>query len=187
MLLSSSTKGSWSKNRKLREDNGWCSNPTRILKQKWVLYDILCKMALTFCGSSTLMGLTSHSTVTKTQSCWIWPKDLHGRSPHALFKYTGSLLPLRVSVVYSNSDTKTYEQVRTIGFRQCVRVSFPAIFLSGRLHIHVTIETHGGLLWILPQFPKNHRRQWEILAIRQLWRKKINRGKPNLWTLTNVI
>lgn len=162
----------------VRGVNRWCSNPTRILKQKWILYGILCKMASTFCGSSTpsirqsLMGLTSHSTVTKTQSCWICPEDLYGRSPHALFKYTGSLLPLTSLGRVFRQWHKTYEQVHTIDFRQCVRVSSPAIFLFGRLHIHVTVETHSGLFGILPQFPKNHRRQWQILATRQLWEKK---------------
>lgn len=68
-------------------------------------------------------------------------------------------------------------------FSQCVGVSVPAIFLLGRLNIHVAIETYSGVLWILPQFPKNHRRQWEDLAIRQLWRKvkkrQLRKTKPS--------
>lgn len=73
--------------------------------------------------------------------------------------------------------------MHTTDFSQCVGVSVPAIFLLGRLHIHMAIETYSGVLWILPQFPKNHRRQWEDLAIRQLWRKvkkrQLRKTKPS--------
>lgn len=123
------------------------------------------------------MGLT-------TQSCWICPKDFHGRSRRALVKYTGSLLPLRICRVFKQWY-KTYHRVHTIDFSQRVRVSFPAIFLFGRLHVHVTVEAYSGVLWILPQFSKNHRRQWEVLTIGQLCRNVKKKATKEKQTFGN--
>lgn len=55
------------------------------------------------------------------------------------------------SVNYDQIHARNYDQIHTIDFGHCIRVSFPAIFLFGRLHIHVTIEMYSGVLWILPQ------------------------------------
>lgn len=60
----------------------------------------------------------------------------------------------------------------TVHLRQRVRVREPPVLLSGRLHIQVAVEAHGGLLGVTAQFSQEDGRYWEGLTIRQLQKEK---------------
>ena len=126
-------------------------------------------------GLNSPRGTKAHSFLTQMKEISFIEPTGEPRALHSVQSSQSQVKPvpeaeLHLKPLSSVSDPSPL----TLHLRQRVRVREPPVLLSGRLHIHMAVEAHRGLLGVTAQFSQEDGRYWEGLTIRQLQRKRDN-------------